>query len=79
MRNAVSLGGDADTLAAIAGAVEEALHGLPEALVQTTRERYLQGAEDIWGGPRASNRPGLLDRFHAAANTRSRSSSRHLD
>ena len=47
VRNAVSLGGDADTLAAIAGAVGEALHGLDEGLVQTARERYLHGAEDI--------------------------------
>ena len=47
VRNAVSLGGDADTLAAIAGAVGEALHGLPEGLVQAARERYLEGAEDI--------------------------------
>ena len=48
VRNAVSLGGDADTLAAIAGAVGEALHGLPEGLVpRTARDRYLQGAEDI--------------------------------
>ena len=47
VRNAVSLGGDADTLAEIAGAVGEALHGLPEGLVRTARERYLQGAEDI--------------------------------
>lgn len=46
-RNAVSLGGDVDTLAAIAGAVSEALHGLPERLVRTARDRYLQGAEDI--------------------------------
>ena len=49
VRNAVSLGGDADTLAAIAGAVGEALHGLPEGLVNTVRERYLQDAEDITG------------------------------
>ena len=47
VRNAVSLGGHADTLAAIAGAVGEALHGLPEGLVQAARERYLEGAEDI--------------------------------
>ena len=47
VRNAVSLGGDADTLAAIAGAVGEALRGLEEGLVQTVRERYLPGAEDI--------------------------------
>ena len=47
VRNAVSLGGDVDTLAAIAGAVGEALHGLTDGLVRTTKERYLQGAEDI--------------------------------
>ena len=47
VRNAVSLGGDADTLAAIAGAVGEALHGLDQELVRAARERYLQGAEDI--------------------------------
>ena len=47
VRNAVSPGGDADTLAAIAGAVGEALHGLPEGLVRTARDRYLQGTEDI--------------------------------
>ena len=47
VRTAVSLGGDADTLAAIAGAVGEALHGLDEGLVQTAIERYLQGAKDI--------------------------------
>ena len=48
-RNAVSLGGDADTLAAIAGALGEALHGLPGELVETAKARYLQGAEDITG------------------------------
>ena len=47
VRNAVSLGGDADTLAAIAGAVGEALHGLNEGLVLDVRERFLQGAEDV--------------------------------
>ena len=49
VRTAVSLGGDTDTLAAIAGAVGEALHGLDEGLVRTARERYLQDAEDITG------------------------------
>ena len=47
VRNAVSLGGDADTLAVIAGAVGEALHGLDEGIVRAARERYLQGAEYI--------------------------------
>ena len=46
MRNAVSLGGDADTLAAIAGVLGEALHGMPGELVETVKTRYLQGAED---------------------------------
>ncbi len=32
IRNAVSLGGDADTLAAIAGGIAEALYGIPEEL-----------------------------------------------
>ena len=49
VRNTVSLGGDADTLAAIAGAVGEALHGLPEEFVVTARERYLRDAEDVTG------------------------------
>ena len=47
VRNAVSLGGDADTLAAIAGAVGEGLHGLDDGLVRTAKERHLEGAEDI--------------------------------
>ena len=47
VRNPVSLGGDADTLAAIAGAVGEALHGLPEGLVQIARDSYLGEAQDI--------------------------------
>ena len=47
VRNAVPLGGDADTLAAIAGAVGEALHGLDEGLVRTARKGFLQDAKDI--------------------------------
>ena len=49
VRNAVSLGGDADALAAIAGGLGEALHGLPEGPVRTARDRYLQDVEDITG------------------------------
>ncbi|MGM0452492.1 MAG: ADP-ribosylglycohydrolase family protein [Thermodesulfobacteriota bacterium] len=36
VRNAISLGGDADTMAAIAGAVAEAAYGLPEQIGQNT-------------------------------------------
>ncbi len=37
LRNAVSLGGDSDTLAVMAGAVAEARFGVPESLKQTAR------------------------------------------
>ena len=47
MRNAVSLGGDADTLAAIAGPIAEALHGVPDDLVATATRRFLGQAPDI--------------------------------
>jgi len=40
VRNAISLGGDADTLAAIAGAVAEGLHGVP-ATLWAQAETYL--------------------------------------
>ncbi len=38
IRNAVSLGGDSDTLAAIAGSIAEALHGIPNDLIEKTKE-----------------------------------------
>lgn len=34
IRNAVSIGGDSDTIAAIAGGIAEALHGLPQPIAQ---------------------------------------------
>jgi ADP-ribosylglycohydrolase len=39
VRNAISLGGDADTLACIAGGIAEAMFGLPEAVARAARER----------------------------------------
>ena len=47
IRNAISLGGDADTLAAIAGPIAEALHGIPDELIEQTKTRYLNNAPDI--------------------------------
>ena len=47
IRNAVSLGGDADTLAAIAGPIAEALHGIPDEFVATAVDEYLASAPDI--------------------------------
>ena len=47
VRNAVSLGGDADTLAAIAGAIAEAMHGIPGTFKEQVETRYLAGAPDL--------------------------------
>ena len=47
IRNAISLGGDADTLGAIAGPIAEAMYGVPDALIERVRENYLDDADDI--------------------------------
>jgi len=41
VRNAISLGGDSDTLGAIAGAIAEALHGIPEVIKTEAENRFL--------------------------------------
>jgi ADP-ribosyl-[dinitrogen reductase] hydrolase len=46
-RNAISLGGDADTLAAIAGAIAEAMHGIPDAIQEHAVTRYFTDASDM--------------------------------
>ncbi len=47
VRNAISLGGDSDTLAAIAGSIAEALHGIPNELKEHVGECYLNDTPDI--------------------------------
>ena len=47
VRNAISLGGDSDTLGAIAGPIAEALHGIPQDIKEQAENRYLAGAPDI--------------------------------
>ena len=47
VRNAISLGGDADTLGAIAGAIAEAMHGIPETFIEKTMNEYLADAQDM--------------------------------
>ena len=47
VRNAISLGGDSDTLAAIAGAIAEALHGIPPDIIEQAKVRYLAKAPDL--------------------------------
>lgn len=46
IRNAISLGGDADTLAAIASSIAEPLYGIPDELIEKSLQRlpdHLQG------------------------------------
>ena len=47
VRNAISLGGDADTLVAIAGAIAEAMHGIPDEIKRQAEDRYLAEASDM--------------------------------
>ena len=47
VRNAVSLGGDSDTLAAVAGSVAEAIHGVPKEIRTFVEEVYLVDYPDI--------------------------------
>lgn len=44
VRNAISVGGDSDTIAAMAGAVAEAYYGVPEELIYSTMD-YLDACE----------------------------------
>ena len=47
VRNAISLGGDSDTLGAIAGPIAEAMHGIPDEFIEKTMNDYLADAIDI--------------------------------
>ena len=47
IRNAVSLGGDSDTLAAIAGPIAEAMYGIPEEYIEKVRVHFLSNSSDI--------------------------------
>lgn len=61
VRTAVCLGGDTDTLACIAGAVAEAIHGLPDPIRATARGHLtedLRAVLDRADAVRAPNRQG---------------------
>jgi len=47
MRNAISLGGDAETFAAIAGAIAEVMHGIPDVIQEHAVSRYFTHASDM--------------------------------
>ena len=48
IRNAVSLGGDSDTMGAIAGSIAEAFYGVPESWASVAESYLLQA--DLWFG-----------------------------
>ena len=54
IRTAVSLGGDCDTLTAIAGSIAEGFYGVPDALKQACRKRMTKALRQV------------LDQFEAA-------------
>ncbi len=47
IRNAVSLGGDTDTLACIAGSIAEAYYGIDKELIEECRKRLPQDMRDV--------------------------------
>ena len=47
IRNAVSLGGDSDTLAAIAGSVAEAFYGVPDEFIAECQARLPEDMRDV--------------------------------
>ena len=47
IRNAVSLGGDTDTLACIAGSIAEAFYGVPEELKRECEQRLPKDLLDV--------------------------------
>jgi ADP-ribosylglycohydrolase len=46
VRNAISLGGDADTMACIAGSIAEAYYGVPQPIAREVRQRL---TPELWG------------------------------
>ena len=47
IRNAISVGGDSDTIAAITGSIAEAFYGVPEEIWQEARSRLTDELAEI--------------------------------
>jgi ADP-ribosylglycohydrolase len=47
IRNAISIGGDSDTIGAIAGALAEALFGIPINILEEAQKRIPHGMTEI--------------------------------
>ncbi len=60
LRNAVSIGGDSDTLAAITGSIAEAYYDIPQGFIQTARtflnEEFRQTLDEFWSRINERNR-----------------------
>lgn len=67
IRNAVSLGGDADTEAAIAGAIAEPLHGIDAALAEAVVRRLPEDLRADLRTLRAKSAPAVVDPAFLAA------------
>lgn len=66
VRNAVSLGGDTDTLAAIAGAMGEAFYGIPDELKAEARKRVREDMVEVldrFDERVAASKPSFRDGF----------------
>ena len=52
IRNAISIGGDSDTIAAIAGSVAEAAYGVPELIRSEVDRRLTPDLRDVFAAVR---------------------------
>ena len=60
IRNAISVGGDSDTLAAITGSIAEAFYGIPDELYKQAVRQFRFGSMLRYPGASAAKDPDLL-------------------
>lgn len=60
IRNAISIGGDSDTLAAITGSIAEAFYGIPDDLREQAIGQFKLGSMVHYPGATAAKNPDLL-------------------
>ena len=60
IRNAISIGGDSDTLAAITGSIAEAFYGIPEELRKQAISQFIIGCKTQYLYATVKNDPDLL-------------------
>ena len=65
IRNAISIGGDSDTLAAITGGIAEAFYGIPEELKRQAISQFRLGCRTHYLPAAIQNNPDLLSLVEA--------------